>query len=98
MGAGVSQLSDHQIVKRAENALRELELGVSSAADRKRCAFVAQGMHTLDREQCDIKNAIASLLDSLETGYTVPEVIEDLRGMVKRWDQEQASRPAARSA
>jgi len=88
----MTRLTTHGLVKRAERALGELELGVTANADRLRCDRVRQGMRALDDEQCSVKEQVANLLDTLETGYTVPEVIEDLRELVKRWDREQRAR------
>jgi hypothetical protein len=76
------------IVKAAEKALRELDLGCLTQADKLRCDKVRRGMMALDTEQCDIKNAIARLVDALGTGYSASEVIEDLKTLVARWDNE----------
>jgi hypothetical protein len=77
-----------KIVRQAETALGELELSCTTHADKNRCAQVRRAMVALDEEQMAAKGAVANLLDSLDCGYTVPEVIEDLKALVKRWDSE----------
>jgi hypothetical protein len=79
------------VVMAAEAALAKL---ATSPADKKRCDAVRRGMVALDEEQMATKETIANLIDSLEVGYSVPEVIEDLRDLVKKWDRE--SRAALR--
>ncbi len=90
------KLTARQQVAKAETALRELDLSTTTQADKKRLALCWAGLRALDDEQCDIKGAVSNLLDSLETGYSVTEVIEDLRVLVKRWDRE--SKAAIRGA
>jgi hypothetical protein len=80
------------VVMAAEAALTEL--GATSKEAKDRCAVVLRGMVALDEEQMATKETIANLIDSLEVGYSVPEVIEDLKGLVKKWDRE--SRAALR--
>jgi hypothetical protein len=89
-------VSRFQVVRQAEKALGELELSCTTHADKNRCAQVRRAMVALDEEQMAAKGAVANLLDSLDTGYTVPEVIEDLKVLVKRWDRE--SLAAAKAA
>ena len=85
-----------KIVRQAEKALGELELSCTTLADKSRCAKVRRAMLAFDEEQARAKGAVADLLAALDTGYTVPEVIEDLRDLVKRWDRE--SLAAAKAA
>jgi hypothetical protein len=79
-------LTCRQLAQRAEVALKALELGVTTRVGTERIALVWSGLRALDDEQCAIKDRITELLDSLDTGYTVPEVIEDLRELVKAWE------------
>jgi hypothetical protein len=87
--------SRFQIVRQAETTLGEIELSCTTHADKNRCAKVRRAMVALDEEQMSAKSAVANLIDSLDVGYSVPEVIEDLRDLVKRWDRE--SRAAAKT-
>ncbi|HKY40730.1 MAG TPA: hypothetical protein VJN18_32570 [Polyangiaceae bacterium] len=75
-------------VQKAEAALAALDLSVTTKADKLRVQQVRDAMRALDDEQCGTKETVASLVDSLDTGYTGPEVLEDLRDLVKKWDKE----------
>lgn len=58
----MAKKSPRELLKRAQNALRELELGVLTQADKKRIGLVWQGFHYLDEEQANIKYALEELL------------------------------------
>ena len=91
------QLSAEAIVLRGEKAIGELDLSVTTHADKARVSATRAAMVTLDVELANTKGAIAGLLYSLDVGYTAPEVIEDLRTMVKRWDTEAQARNRKRT-
>jgi hypothetical protein len=95
-GGGLMLLTCRQRVARAEVALRELDLSVTTQADKVRIDRIRQGMRALDDEQCQTKDTVANLIDSLVSGYTEPEVIEDLRELVTSWDK--AAKQLARRA
>jgi len=77
--------SARQKVLKAERALGELSLSVTTQADKKRIDLVQAGLKALDDEQADLKATIDDLLASILIGYSVAEVIEDLRDLSKKW-------------
>lgn len=89
-------LTCHQRVAKAEEALKAIELCITTDAGRRRLSQVWSGMRALDEEQCAIRCQIANLIDSLDTGYSAPEVIEDLREIVRGWDAAEKTKRAAK--
>lgn len=77
--------STRQKALKAERALGELSLSVTTHADKKRIDIVQTGMRALDDEQANLKATIDGLLASIATGYSETEVLEDLRDMAKKW-------------
>jgi hypothetical protein len=77
--------SPREKARKAERALGELSLSVTTLADKNRIDLIQTGLRALDDEQADLKAAVDSLLVALETGYTQSEVIEDLKAMAKKW-------------
>lgn len=84
---GHLKLSRVSIVRRAEVALRELDLSVTTQADKRRIDRVRQAMRALDDEQADIKDFVANLVASIPTGYSEREVIDDLKDAARRWSK-----------
>lgn len=52
----------YDVVKKAQTAWRELELGQTSQADKQRAWDVLAGMQALDDEQAKLKGAIEGLV------------------------------------
>lgn len=50
-----------EVVERAETALRELGMNVSTQADQRRINWVRRGMRVLDDEQADARTALDKL-------------------------------------
>lgn len=80
----------------AHAALSELQLICTTPADKDRCDRVLRGMVALDEEQAAVKSEIGNLIDTLDTGYSTYEVIEDLKSLIKRWDRESRAAVKAR--
>jgi DNA-binding transcriptional regulator YbjK len=76
------------IVRAGESELAELEQAATTKAEKARWAKIRGAMRALDEEQMIVKEAIANLIDTLETGYSRHEVIEDLKTMIDQWDRE----------
>lgn len=74
-----------QAAIKAERALGELSLSVTTFADKKRIDLIQTGMRALDDEQANVKATIDGLLESIATGYSETEVLEDLRDLSKKW-------------
>lgn len=80
--------SPRELARKAEKALGELSLSVTTQADKNRIAAVVVGMRAIDDEQADLKAEIDRLLTALATsGYSEAEVIEELRKMSKKWSR-----------
>lgn len=75
-------------VLKAQKALGELTLSVTTQADKARIFAAELGLLVLDEEQADIKSSIDDLLAALKTGFTECELIEELRAMSRKWEAE----------
>jgi hypothetical protein len=69
---GSPRRKPRHIVSRAETALRELELGCLTQADRNRCDLVNQGMTALDRAQAEFKTEIEEICEQTREALSKP--------------------------
>jgi hypothetical protein len=103
----MKKFTHHQLIKRAENALKELELSLVTQADKLRMVKVYKGIHALDDENADIKAALEELVEKYKVVTAQPTptrgelvqaldcLLNALRGLYKKEeddDQRQGER------
>lgn len=72
------RLSIVRRVKRAENAIREIGLGILSKADQARLSYVRDGLEALDEEQSKMKAALDLVFDeNQDVGHVTAEQVRE---------------------